>query len=55
MNCSLHNVDQTTHLRILLVAVIAAILVIVVGKSASVDHARGSLGTASSAVLNLKP
>ena len=45
MNCSLHNVDRTTHLRILLVAIIAAVLVIVVGKSAQIDHARGPLGT----------
>jgi hypothetical protein len=42
VNWSVLNADRTTHLRIVLIAVIAAAIVVVVGKSAQLD--RGHAG-----------
>jgi hypothetical protein len=42
VNWSVLNADRTTHLRIVLIAVVAAVIVVIVGKSAQLD--RGHAG-----------
>ena len=41
VNWSVLNADRTTHLRIVLIAVVAAAIVVIVGKSAQLDRAHG--------------
>jgi hypothetical protein len=42
MNSSFHNADRMTHFRVLLVALIAAVIVIVAGMSSQVDGNGGA-------------
>jgi hypothetical protein len=41
VNWSVLNADRTTHVRIVLIAVIASAILVILGKSAQLDRAQG--------------